>query len=103
MQITAWEQEKGPSCCELIPGDTWMSATPRNEFCLNCKQDLIHDCRETLASHPGATPFGFRRPVRAAREKAWMERDVVRLLGSDQEFEGYINVTEGRKSARGAA
>jgi hypothetical protein len=80
-----------------------MSATPRNEFCLTCKQDLICDCRETFASHPGATPFGFRRPVRAALGKAWMEGDVVRLLGSRQEFEGYINVTEGRKSARGAA
>jgi hypothetical protein len=49
MQITAWEQEKGPSCCELPPRDTWMSATPRNEFCLNCKQDLIRDCARLLA------------------------------------------------------
>lgn len=85
------------------PRDTWMSATPRSEFCLNCKQDLIRDCRETLGSHPGATLFVFRRPVQAARGKAWMEEDMVRLLGSGQEFEGDINVTEGRKSARGAA
>jgi hypothetical protein len=102
MQITAWQREKGSSC-ELTPGDTWMSATPRNEFCLNCKQDFIRDCRETLGSHPGATPFVFPRPVQAARGKAWMEGDMVRLLGSGQGFEGYINVTERRESARGAA
>lgn len=79
MQITAWEQEKGSSCCELPPRDTWMSATPRNEFCLSCKQDWIRDCRETLGSHLGATLFVFRRPVQAARGRAWM-RDMVRLL-----------------------
>jgi hypothetical protein len=57
-----------------------MSSTVRNQLCDNFKQDLIHDCRETLAAteeRPCLVVL-FLRLVRGAREVDLAEGEVAR-------------------------
>jgi hypothetical protein len=82
-----------------------MSSTVRNQLCVNCKQDLIRDCRETLAAteeRPCLVVL-FQRLVRAAREVDGAEGDVARLLESGLRIRGLIDVIEARISPRRAA
>ncbi len=77
-----------------------MQLNPSPEFCIGCKEDLIHDCPGTMGAS-GDQPcivMTFRRLLRAAHQAGIEEPDLLAALRSGATLREILELISARIS-----